>query len=189
MDMYLHVRVLFTIILGLGVSRLLSGAAKIVQHPKEYTVYWVHLLWALFLFLYLIHFWWWEFRLQSVQQWTFPLYFFISMYSVVQYLLCVLLFPEEMADYKSFKDYFYSRRQWIFSLMAILFALDIVDTLVKGGAYLHALGPVYYARTGICILLSLAAIRIKDERFHAAFAIFATAYEIAIILKYYMIIG
>ena len=63
MDMYLHVRVLFSIILGLGISRLLSGVARIVQHPKEYKVYWVHLLWALFLFLYLIHFWWWEYRL------------------------------------------------------------------------------------------------------------------------------
>jgi hypothetical protein len=51
MDMYLHIGALFTIILGLGVSRLLTGVAKIVQHPKEYKVYWVHLLWALFLFL------------------------------------------------------------------------------------------------------------------------------------------
>ena len=37
--MYLHVRVLFSIILGLGVSRLLSGVARIVQQPKEYKVY------------------------------------------------------------------------------------------------------------------------------------------------------
>ena len=101
--MYLHVRVLFTILLGLGVSRLLSGVAQIVQHPKAYKVYWVHLLWALFLFLYLIHFWWWEYRLQVIQQWTFPLYFFIAMYAVVMFLLCVLLFPEQMADYESFK--------------------------------------------------------------------------------------
>jgi hypothetical protein len=124
-DIYLHVRVLFTIILGLGVSRLLSG------HPKEYKVYGVHLLWALFIFLYLIHFWWWEYRLQVIQQWTFPLYFFLAMYAVVLYLLCVLLFPEEMGDYEGFKAYFYSRRQWIFSLMTILFVADIADTLIK----------------------------------------------------------
>lgn len=167
MDMYLHVRVLFTIILGLGVSRLLSGVARIVQHPKEYKVYWVHLLWALFIFLYLIHFWWWEYRLQTVQKWTFPLYFFISMYAVVLYLLCVLFFPEEMADYDSFKEYFYSRRQWIFSLMTILFLADIADTLIKGGAYLHSLGLFYYLRTASYIFLSLLAIKIKDERFHA----------------------
>jgi putative methionine-R-sulfoxide reductase with GAF domain len=37
--------------------------------------------------------------------------------------------------------------------------------------------------------LSGAAIKIKDERFHAGFAIFATLYEIVLILKYYMTIG
>ena len=41
---YLHIRVLFSMILGLGVARLLGGVAPIVQHPKEYRVYWVHLL-------------------------------------------------------------------------------------------------------------------------------------------------
>lgn len=46
MDVYLHVRVLFSMILGLGVSHLLRGVARIVQHPKEYKVYWVHPVWS-----------------------------------------------------------------------------------------------------------------------------------------------
>jgi hypothetical protein len=189
MDMYQHVRVLFSIIRGLGVSRLLSGVARIVQHPKHYKVYWVHLLWALFVFLYLINFWWWEYRLPGIQQWTFPLYFFIAMYAVLLFLLCVLLFPEEMGDYDGFKAYFYSRRQWIFSLMTTLFVADIADTLIKGSSYLHALGPVYYVRTGLSIVLSAAAIKINDQRFHAGFAILATAFEVVLILRYYMTMG
>ncbi len=153
--MYLHIRVLFSMILGLGVSRLQSGFARIVQHPKRYKVYWVHLLWALFLFLYLIHFWWWEYRLQDVQIWTCPLYLFIALYAVLLFLLCVLLFPEEMTDYDSFRAYFYSRRRWIFGLMTILFVADFADTLIKGGAYVRALGPLYYLRTIFyCLQLS-----------------------------------
>ncbi len=61
----------------------------------------MHLLWALF--LYLIHFWWWEYRLQGIRQWTFPLYLFISVFAVLLFLLCVLFFPEEMADYDGLK--------------------------------------------------------------------------------------
>jgi cell division protein FtsW (lipid II flippase) len=104
MDEFLHIRVLFSILLGLGVSWSLTGVAKIfgtdsiVQHPKDYKVYWVHLVWALFLFLYPIHFWWWEFRLIAVKQWTFPLYFFIALYAVLLFILCALLFPEQMTD-------------------------------------------------------------------------------------------
>lgn len=97
MEMYQHVRVLFTIILGLGVSRLLTGVARIVQHPKQYRVYWVHLLGALFVFLYLINFWWWEYRLHAIQQRTFPLYFFIAMYAVVLFLLCCCFFQKRWA--------------------------------------------------------------------------------------------
>jgi hypothetical protein len=109
------------------------------------------------------------------------------MYAVVQYLLCVLLFPEEMADYNGFKEYAYSRRQWIFSLMTVLFVADLADTFIKGGgAYVHSLGAFYYAWAIVYILLSAAAITMKGEWFHAGFAIFATACEIAVILKYYM---
>ena len=79
-----------------------SGLARIVQHPKEYRVYWVHLVWSLFLFLYLIHFWGWEFRLRQVMEWTFPRYFFVALYATLLYMLCTLLFPEEMGDYKGF---------------------------------------------------------------------------------------
>ena len=189
MDMYLHARILFSIILGLGISRLLTGVAGIVQHPKQYKVYWVHLLWALFLFLYLIHFWWWEYRLQGIPQWTFPLYFFISLYAVLLFLLCVLFFPEQMGDYDSFKTYFYSRHRWIFSFMLVLFIADIADTLIKGSTYVRRIGPLYYIRTILYLVLSAVAIKLKNERFHAAFAIIATILEILLILKSYMVVA
>ena len=42
-------------VIGLAVAHLLRGLALIVQHPQRYRMYWVHLLWVLFLFLYVIH--------------------------------------------------------------------------------------------------------------------------------------
>lgn len=67
----------------------------------------------------------------------------IALYALQLYLLCALFFPEEMADYDGFREYFYSRRRWIFGCMALLFVADIADTLIKGVPYLRALGPVY----------------------------------------------
>ena len=189
MDLYSHVRVLFSIILGLGVSHILRGIARIVQHPKAYRVYWVHLVWALFLFLYLIHFWWWEFRLRQVGQWTFPLYFFIAIYATLMYLLCTLLFPEQMSDYRDFQDYFYSRKEWIFSFLALLFSLDVADTLIKGLPYFQTLGPVYCFRTLSLLVLSLLAIKIDNRKFQAAFAIFAVVCEVCFIVTAHLTLG
>jgi hypothetical protein len=94
-----------------------------------------------------------------------------------------------MADYDGFKAYFYSRRRWIFSFMTVPFLADFVDTWIKGTEYLHVLRAFYYVRVTLYLLLSIAAIKISNERFHAAFAIFATGYEILLILKYYMTMG
>ena len=188
MDVYLHVRVLFSMILGLGVAHLLRGIARIVQHPRKYRIYWVHLMWALFLFLYLLHFWWWEFYLQKLLQWTFPLYFFIAIYATLLYLLCALFFPEEMSEYDGYRGYFYSRRQWIFTFMAILFAADVIDTLIKGSAYRAHLGMFYDIRTGAYIVLCLLAVKMRSPRFHAVFAILAVAAEVLNIVKLYLTI-
>lgn len=189
MDLYLHVRVLFGMIVGLSVAHLLKGVANIVQHPKRFRVYWVHLVWVLFLFLYLIHFWWWEFNLARVREWTFPVYFFVALYAVLMYLLCTLMVPEQIGEYDGFKGYFYSRRQWIFALLAMLFVADVVDTLLKGRGYFNQLGLAYEIRNSAYVALSLLAIAIKRPWFHAAFAVFALVYEIGFILEMYRTIG
>ena len=183
MDLFLHIKVLFSMILGLGVAHLLRGVSRIVQHPKKFAVYWVHLTWTLFLFLYLIHFWWWEFALSRITQWTFPLYFFLALYATLLYLICSLFFPEEIDEYDGFKNYFYHRRPWLFGFLAALFALDFIDTFIKGPAYRAHFGAMANLRDAVFIVLCLLAMKISNRYFQAALACFAVLFEILYILK------
>jgi hypothetical protein len=185
MDLYLHIRVLFGMVIGLAVAHLLRGLALIVQHPKRYRVYWVHLLWVLFLCLYVIHFWWWEFNLGRVQQWTFPMYLFIALYAVLIYLLCVLILPDQIGDYDGYRGYYYSRGHWFFALLTLMFIVDPLDTLMKGKDYYSRHAMAYNVRSAAYLLLSLIAIKYKRPWFHAFFVIFATVYEIGFILLMY----
>ncbi len=79
-DLYLHIRVLVAIILGLSVTRLISGLATLIQHPGRTPIWSVHLGWVAWALLNVVTFWWWEFRLSFVQQWTFGLYAFMCVY-------------------------------------------------------------------------------------------------------------
>jgi len=142
---YLHIRVLIGILVGLSLRHLLTGAVQLIQHPGRYKIYWVHLAWVSFIFLYLIHFWWWEFHLEAITAWTFVVYFILILYGLLLYLLSALLFPVDLTDYEGFKDYFYSRRRWFFGSLAAIFVIDIFDTLIKGAAYLHGIGPALTA--------------------------------------------
>jgi hypothetical protein len=111
-ELYLHIRVVISIIVGLCVTTLLNGFARFVQHPTRAKVSILHLGWAASLLLWIIHFWWWEFRLALVAQWTFASYFFIIFYAILFYFLCTLLFPSDLQDYSGYEEYFLSRRYW-----------------------------------------------------------------------------
>jgi hypothetical protein len=87
MDLYQHVRVVLSILVGFSLTRLLNVAPQLAQHERK-RVYWIHLVWALFMFLYVIAFWWWEFQLTTVSRWTFPLYVFVTVYGVLVHRIC-----------------------------------------------------------------------------------------------------
>ena len=175
MEMFEYVAVLTSIIAGLGIANLLQGLARLIQHPGQDRVYWVHLGWVLYTFLYVVHWWWFEFRLGSVEVWTIQLYWFLVLYAVALYLECALLFPASLADYDGFREYFYSRRGWFFGLWALIGALDVGDSWLKGGEHLSSLGSNYLVGQGIFLALFLVAARTRNERFHAALVIACVA--------------
>src|SRR5204862_1238788 len=57
--------VLASVVIGLALTHLLQGAARIVQHPRRYNAYWVHLVWAAYIFEYAALWWWYEFGFRS----------------------------------------------------------------------------------------------------------------------------
>ncbi|CAN7379315.1 hypothetical protein LJR168_002297 [Pseudoxanthomonas sp. LjRoot168] len=187
-SLYIHVRILLGMIVGLGLTHLLRHVARIVERPQAHRIYGVHLLWAAFMFVYVLHFWWWEFSLSHQAHWNFNLYLFVTLYALLLYLLCALVFPESLADGVGYHDYYYGRRRWFFGLLAVMFVVDIGDTLIKGAAYAQQLGPEYWVRNTMYIAGSLAAIATRNPRYHAIFAVTALLYELSWIWRRYEIL-
>lgn len=187
MDQFFHIRMLFSMIISLSVAHLLKGVAKIIEHPTRKRVYVVHLLWVLYVFIMLIDFWWWEFKLKKVTDWNFESYSFIVAYVVIFYITCSLLFPDDLKEYEGYKDYFYSRKTWIFTLLALLFVADVGDTLIKGREYYESLGPEYPVRIAAHVVLCLVAARTRKESYHTILVIVFLLYGISWILRKYLV--
>jgi hypothetical protein len=182
-ELYLHVRVLLGMVVGLGLTHLLRHFARIVEHPAKVRVYWVHLVWALSTFLFLLHFWWWEFRLAAIPDWTFPRYLFVVLYALLLYLLCALVFPEHLDEYDGYRGYFYARRRWIFGTLALVYVFDYADTLLKGVDYLYSFGSEYDIRNSAYVLLCVVAMTTRRSWFHATFAVVGLVYQLSWIIR------
>jgi hypothetical protein len=176
-DLYLHVRVLIGIILGLSVARLIGGVAGFIQHPARHQLSLLHLGWVAWALLNVITFWWWEFSLSLIPRWNFGLYFFVVIYSSMYFFLSVLLFPAEVSEYAGYQDYFLSRRVWFFGCVALTALLDVVDTWIKGAEYLRSLGSEYPLRIIAFVVLCAFAARTRNLAFQYAFVLLALVYE------------
>ena len=184
-DLYSHVRVVISIIVGLCITTLLSGFARFVQHPRRERVSILHLGWAVSLLFWIIHFWWWEFRLSMVPQWTFANYFFVILYAILFYFLCTLLFPSDLKDYSGYEDYFLSRRKWFFGFLAATFLADVIDTSLKGSAYLHSFGIEYPIRIIANLIICVIAMFTCNRRIQLTLLAVAFLYHIALIILVY----
>ena len=95
-------------------------------------------------------------RALRVANWTFEIYLFIVGYAVTLFLLAALLLPDSMHDYKSYEDFFISRRAWFFGVMATTYLFDIADTLIKGEAHFAHFADEYLIRTPLLVALCIA---------------------------------
>ncbi len=182
LEVFTHVRVIIGIILGLSVSRLLTGVVRIIQHPQHRNIYIVHLGWALFTLLTVVHFWWFEFYLHQLVLWKFEAYLFVIFFASLHFLACAMLFPDSLEGYQGYEDYFMSRRGWFFGIMISIFIFDFIDTAMKGVSHFHSLGAEYPLRNLVLIGLLAAGIYARGRRVQYILLTIALVIQMAFIL-------
>lgn len=176
MSPFSYLSYLTSIVLALGIARILTGFGKLLQVRGRVRIYWIHMLWALNLFLYLVLIWWILYRWQSQEQWTFFLFLFILLSPTVAFLESVLLFPDSLEEGIDFKHHFYANHRWFFRLAAALPIVDALDTLLKGWDHFLAQGLIYPVTLSLLFVLSLVGAFTSRERFHAFYAVFFLIY-------------
>jgi ABC-type amino acid transport system permease subunit len=97
MENFAHIKGIVSIILSLSPANILKGAVKFIVHPGRSKPYWIHLLWAFYIFIFLLHFWWWEVYLNEVTNWVFTEYLFIIGYIMLYFVLSHILFPDAVS--------------------------------------------------------------------------------------------
>ena len=182
MDPFSYIIVLTSIILGLGVTRLVGGLGHLLQTRKRRRPYWVHTLWMVNLLLATAIIWWMTFRWRVIEHWTFFLFLFLLLTPTLLYLVSSLLFPDQeeetIADWQT---YFFDNNRVVFSLYALVFPIDILDTFLKGMEHARAQGPFYWITMTLWFTLCLIGAATKNRRYHGMFAVFFLVYNLVFV--------
>jgi len=118
MDPFSYLSALISIILALGMTRVLAGVGEMLQARSRRQLYWLHAVWVVNLFPYLVVAWWIFYRWRNQQPWTFFLFIFVLIAPTILYLASIVLFPPEsfLDDFVNYKTHYYSNhRVFLFS--------------------------------------------------------------------------
>jgi len=136
MTSFEYVMVLVSIVIALAIAHLLTAVGECVRRVRgkgdPIKLDAVFLLWVGFVLIWLISFWWWEFKFQEVvTEWSYGLYLFVIGYAIALFMLAEILVPHRMHGVTDTYAEFRDGRKWFFGTLLLVQTIDIFDTFLK----------------------------------------------------------
>lgn len=129
-----YVIVLISIILGMGITQIVSGLAGIIHRWEKVKIYWPHLLLVVLVFLIHIQEWWAAYDMRNYEYWRLPTFLFIILYPVNLYILSRILFPISWrGSVIDLKKFYFQNYKRIYLFTITLDVLGIIDNVFLSG--------------------------------------------------------
>lgn len=133
MSPFEYVVVLISIILGLGITTILTGVAEWIKQFRPGAFYLPYAIWIVLVFVMHVHEWWTSYALRSVEVWHLPLFLFLILYPIGLYVLAHLLFPKHGdAPFDPRAYYQQNHRKFFVCTMALAFISFTHNVAVAG---------------------------------------------------------
>ena len=134
MDAFSYLSVLISIVLGLGVTQLLTGFGRLIEARDRVRSYGPVLIWAGVILLIHIQTWWVMFGLRAHQDWTFGAFLMVLLQPLVLYLLAALALPTDFGGSPVDLRVHYERHtSWFFGIGVLLLVQSVARDLVLNG--------------------------------------------------------
>jgi hypothetical protein len=172
-----YVTVLIAIVLGMGITKLVSGLTSLVHHSERVKLYWPHLILIMLVLIIHVQEWWNTYSMLNYR-WRLPVFLFIILYPVNLYVLARVLFPLNFrAKVIDLKAFYYNNFRRIYLFGISLDVLAILDNFLISNVSL-ARQLIQFAV--LLVLLFIVITNSKNESIHKG----VTATLLAIVLFY-----
>jgi hypothetical protein len=93
MDNFNYLAVLISIVLGLGITQLLSGFGRWIESRSASPAYAPTVVWAVMLLVMHVQTWWSMYGMRYHEDWTFLEFVVVLLQPIVLYLLATITLP------------------------------------------------------------------------------------------------
>lgn len=130
MSIFEYVMVLVSIVIGLGISRLLTGFGELLQSRRPLSqVYWLLLVQAIFQMLWFVALWWTAWSFSEHQSWNIVLVLVLLLASAFFFLAGYVIFPLDSGSTDS-REHYYAQHRTYYALLAVGLAIVVAMSLL-----------------------------------------------------------
>lgn len=163
-----YVSVLISIILGLGITLVLTGVAELIKRWKTIKHFWPYLIWIFLVFILHLEEWWISYDLKSIQSWSLPSFLFVISYPILLFIMANLLYPTEWSKELDLKEFYFKTSNSFFVCIMISAVISIIQNIFISGYKPEEQTPQAFVFLTFTILL---IVQTKKVAVHATVAI------------------
>jgi hypothetical protein len=130
-----YVSVLISIILGLGITQIMTGLADLVHQWDRVKLYWPHFLWIILVFILHIQEWWVTYQqFSGMDTWRLATFLLFILYPMNLFILARILFPFQPPEGElDLKRFYFDNFQKFFLCTVVLNVLSIITNVMVNG--------------------------------------------------------
>jgi len=116
--------VALSIVLGLGVTVLLTSLLGVFRARRKTRVSWLPLTWAFYILVIQFDVWWEVFGLASVESWTAGAFVLLLLIALLLFVAAGLVLPTRLGDYpEDLDEYFQRDGRWAVAVVGLFQAV------------------------------------------------------------------
>lgn len=175
-----YISILISIIIGLGITQILSAFTDLLYNYKKIKFYWPHSFWIVFILFLQIQDWFVFYKLETIKVWTLPLLIFVISYPVTLFICSKMLLPtNDLEEKTNMKKFYYSQFQIIFIFVSLSIVLSVLFNI-------FILNRPFYEQTILLLFLTATlylSLKNNDtEILHKLLAIFILLVSIIVLV-------
>ena len=169
MDAFGYLSVLLSLIVGIGLTQILTASGRIIRHRAVIRFYWPPLLWAAVLIVIYVQTWWSMFGLRSYTDWNFLDFLVVLAQTITLYMMAALVLPEEVTERGvDLRTHYERQSRWFFGFLLATLVVSILKDVVLAGRLPLPANLAFHIFLGV---ICIAAMVIRLPRFHQALAV------------------
>src|SRR5262245_53617801 len=145
MDAFSYLSVLLSIVIGLGMTQVLTAAGRLIRHREQVRGDWLPLLWAVVMLVIYVQVWWAMFGLRAHREWNFPGFLLVLGQTATLYMMAAVVLPEHAESGVDLRIHYERQNRWFFGFFLATLIISVAKDVALDGKLPGAGNLVFHA--------------------------------------------